>query len=261
MIDSHIHIFQGNSGEYTIEWISKFVEQAHSKGLHEIYLLEHTHQFYEFREMYKTVADYNEFQRNWLNKKMGVSVATYIDFIEKVKNHDFSLNVKFGLEGCYIPETENILADILNQYKWDFVTGAVHYIDSWGFDHKAEFWDGVDIDKAYKRYYEIMLDLINLKLFTGLAHPDSIKCFGHYPAYDLTETYIRLANALNKANMYAEQSGGLALNYGFAELGLNPGILKIFKENAVRILTASDAHKPEHTGEQIKALQKIMEDE
>ncbi len=32
MIDSHIHIFQGNSGEYTMEWISKFVEKAHIKA-------------------------------------------------------------------------------------------------------------------------------------------------------------------------------------------------------------------------------------
>ncbi|HEX3043754.1 MAG TPA: histidinol phosphate phosphatase, partial [Bacillota bacterium] len=91
-----------------------------------------------------------------------------------------------------------------------------------------------------------------------LAHPDSIKCFGHYPAYDLTETYLNLAEALNKAGMYAEQSGGLALNYGFTELGLNPKMLKVFQGNGVRLFPASDAHRSAHTGANIKELQEIL---
>jgi hypothetical protein len=31
MIDAHIHIFHGNSGEYTLELIESFVEQARKK--------------------------------------------------------------------------------------------------------------------------------------------------------------------------------------------------------------------------------------
>ena len=97
------------------------------------------------------------------------------------------------------------------------------------------------------------------RLFTGLAHPDSIKCFGHYPSFDLTETYATIAGALKEAGMYVEQSGGLALNYTFYELGMNPKMLKVFKDNNVRIFTASDAHKPEHCVENIKKLQEILD--
>ncbi|HWR05325.1 PHP domain-containing protein [Sporomusa sp.] len=258
MIDSHIHLFHGNSGEYTWQLLQSFVEQARQRGVSTIYLLEHSHQFCEFRDMYRPVADFNEYQRNWLARKMKISLVSYIRFIEQVKNCEFPLTVKFGLEICYIPETESLLQAILSQYKWDFVIGSVHYIDDWGFDHKAEFWNGIEVNKAYKRYYEIMFDLVRSKLFNGLAHPDSIKCFGYYPDYDLTETYINLAKALNDATMYAEQSGGLTLNYGFAELGLNPQILRVFKDNGVRILTASDAHKPEHAGENISKLQALL---
>jgi histidinol-phosphatase (PHP family) len=107
----------------------------------------------------------------------------------------------------------------------------------------------------YDRYYEIMLEMINTKAFSGVAHPDSIKCFGFYPGYSLESTYEAVAKALNKAGMYAEQSGGLALNYGFPEMGMNPEMLSIFKKNAVRILTASDAHRPEHAGINIVELQ------
>ncbi|MHB1392351.1 MAG: PHP domain-containing protein [Clostridia bacterium] len=258
MIDAHVHIFHGNSGEYTIDLINSFVEQAQKNGITEIYMLEHTHQFYEFEQVYKPVADYNEYQKNWLSGKLKASLEAYTDFIDKAKDYNFPIKVKFGLEVCYIPETEHILATLLKQYKWDFVTGSVHYIDNWGFDHKAEFWQGIDVDEAYSRYYETMHQLIMSNLFSGVAHPDSIKCFGHYPSKDLSSTYAALAEALNKAGMYAEQSGGLALNYGFPELGMNSSMLEIFKANNVRILTASDAHRSEHAGANIKELQRIL---
>jgi histidinol-phosphatase (PHP family) len=209
--------------------------------------------------MYRPITDYNEYQKDWLNRKMTASLDRYIRFIDKMKGYEFPIDVKFGLEVCYIPETQSFLENILKQYLWGFVTGSVHYIDNWGFDHKTEFWEGIDVDWAYQRYYQIMLNLIHSGLFTGLAHPDSIKCFGYFPAYDLTEIYQDLAKALNQEDMYAEQSGGLALNYGFKELGLNPKLLRVFKENSVRIRTASDAHKSEHTGVNIRELQELLE--
>ena len=42
-------------------------------------------------------------------------------------------------------------------------------------------------DEVYKRYYEIMFQLCECGLFSGLAHPDSIKCFGYKPNIELTE--------------------------------------------------------------------------
>ena len=59
-----------------------------------------------------------------------------------------------------------------------------------------------------------MNKLIASDLFTGVAHPDSIKAFGHKPSYDLIDTYNKLADLLNKHNVYAEQSGGpVAIKY------------------------------------------------
>ncbi len=255
MRDVHIHL---ERGEYTLQWVEKFIEQARATGLDEIYLLEHSHRFWEFSEMYEPVKAYNQYQREWFCQKKIKSIHEYIDLIDKLRKLEFPIKVQFGLEVCYFPGKEDLIASVLKTYNWDFVTGSVHYMDGWGFDHQAEFWQGVDVDQAYRRYYQIMLELIHSGLFTGLAHPDSIKCFGHYPSYDLTETYKGLAQALNRADMYAEQSGGLALNHGFGELGLNPKMLKVLKENQVRILTASDAHRPEHVGANIQTLQQSL---
>ena len=109
------------------------------------------------------------------------------------------------------------------------------------------------------KYYNLMLRLVKSGLFSGVAHPDSIKCFHHYPVNDLTATYSLLADELNSHGMYAEQSGGLALNYGFEELGMNKTMLNIFKNKNVNIRFASDAHKPEDVGANILNMQALLQ--
>ncbi len=126
---------------------------------------------------------------------------------------------------------------------------------------QKELWESKNVEEVYKRYYEIMFDLCESGLFNGLAHPDSIKCFGYVPDIDLTEYYNKLARLLNKHNMYAENSGGSRLNYGpNIELGLNPQLLSVFRNNNVQIETASDAHKQRDVGANIPELEKMLRD-
>ena len=263
MRDVHVHFLHGFGGGYTQEFFEGFVTNAERMGLDEIYLLEHTHQFREFGSVYAPVVDYNEYQRDWIKRKMDGSIESYLNFIETVKGNSCPVKVKFGLEVCYIPETAEKLADILGEYNFDFLTGSVHWIDGWGFDHpnQKELWHGKDINKVYRRYYDIMCELCESGLFTGLAHPDSIKCFGYTPDCDMTDTYKKLAMLLIKHGMYAENSGGLRLNYGHdLELGLNKQLLDIFKQNDVMLCTASDAHKQSDVGANIRELELMLED-
>jgi histidinol-phosphatase (PHP family) len=261
MRDVHVHFLHGHGGGYTYDFFEGFIAAALKADIDEIYLLEHTHQFFEFESVYTPARSYNAYQRNWLSDKMNGSINEYLRFIENIRERVSLIIVKFGLEVCYIPETASQLSDILKQYEFDFLTGSVHWIDGWGFDHpkQKELWKTVDIDKAYKRYYDIMCELCDSGLFGGLAHPDSIKCFGHQPSCDLAGAYHKLAQALNRNKMYAENSGGLRLNYnGNLELGLNREMLQAFKENKVTLLTASDAHKQSDVGANIKELQKMI---
>ncbi len=257
MIDCHIHL---ERGPYTIEWLEQFVQTAIDRGLEEIYLLEHTHLFSEFAPMYHSICQYSEYQREWFNRHNGNrSLREYIDFIEMARQQSYPVKLKFGMEVCYFEESEPFIEELLHRITLDFVTGSVHWIDGFGFDHKKELWKGQEIDGLYKRYYEMMEHLITSRLFTGVAHPDSIKVFGHQPSYDLSDTYLKIAGLLRRYDMYAEQSGGLHLNYGVdRELGMNSRMLKIFQEQGVRILTASDAHCPENTGSNIKELSELL---
>ena len=252
MKDVHIHI---ERGPYTKEWIDKFVNQAVEMGLDEIYLLEHSHRFQEFSPMYSEIRRYSEYQNSWYEGRSGLSIKQFISLIDEMRQYEFPVKIKWGLEICYFPEYENLTSDILSSFPFDFATGSVHWVNGFGFDHKAEFWNGIEIELLYKQYYDLMLALANSGLFTGLAHPDSIKCFNFLPSSDLTSNYILLADALNGHNMYAEQSGGLALNYGYPEMGMNKTMLNIFKNKNVKIQFASDAHKPEDVGKNILEMQ------
>ena len=261
MRDVHVHFLHGNPIGYQVDFFEGFIKVAQEAGLDEIYLLEHTHQFMEFERVYEPIKAYNDFQYNWITTRMNGSINEYIDFMNRVKDTKYPVKVKFGLEVCYIPETADILAEILKNYDFDFLTGSVHWIDGWGFDHmgQKELWESKNVEEVYKRYYDIMFQLCESGLFGGLAHPDSIKCFGYKPDIDLTDCYQKLAELLNKHGMYAENSGGLRLNYSpDLELGLNSQLLSVLRKNNVRIETASDAHKQSNVGANIRELEGML---
>ena len=261
MRDVHVHFLHGNKKGYTLDYLLGFVETALRMGIKEIYLLEHTHQFLEFERVYEPIRNYNDYQNNWIRDRMNTSIESYLRFIETAKKRTYPVTIKYGLEVCYIPDTADILATILDDYSFDFLTGAVHWIDSWGFDHRdqKELWHSMNVHEVYLRYYEISCELCESNLFTGLAHPDSIKCFGYIPSCDMSETYSNLTALLNEHEMYAENSGGLHLNYSKEiELGLNKELLNVFKQHHVRIYTASDAHKQSDVGANIKELEMML---
>lgn len=256
MRDVHIHI---EKGPYAKEWIDRFVEQAMRAGLDEIYLLEHSHRFVEFEPMYASVCEYSDYQKNWYQRKIKRSIKDFQTLITEMRKMTFPVKINWGLEVCYFPEHENLIRDILHSFDFDFAVGSIHWVNGFGFDHKAELWDGVDTEQIYLNYYDLMLRLVKSGLFSGVAHPDSIKCFHHYPTADLSDTYRLLADELNAHHMYAEQSGGLALNYGFEELGMNQTLLNIFKNKNVDIRLASDAHKSEDVGANIAKMEAILQ--
>ncbi len=257
MTDCHIHL---ERGPYTVEWLEKFIRTAIDRGLEEIWFLEHTHLFQEFAPMFQSICRYSEYQREWYFRHQGKrNFQEYTEFIKKVRQLSFPIKLKFGLEVCYFEESEQLIGELLQSFPFDFAVGSVHWIDGFGFDHKAELWNGQEIDRLYRRYYEIMKKLITSGLFTGVAHPDSIKAFGQRSSYDLSVTYEEIARLLKLHDMYAEQSGGLHLNYGVdCELGMNSRMREILIAQDVHILTASDAHSPENTGAYIDELHKLL---
>ena len=104
-----------------------------------------------------------------------------------------------------------------------------------------------------------MYRLVQSQLFSGLAHPNSLQCFGAYPEDDYRREYDKLAKALKSNNMYIEQSSGLAINYGDSRLGMNTEMLRCMIQNDVQIITASDAHIPQKVGMLVCEMNRLID--
>ena len=259
MIDAHTHL---ENGPLTVEYCMKFVNAAIEKGMDTIHILDHTHRFIEFAPMYEPLkkADYR--QKEWFDKKKLEPLQTYFDLIDdmkvELKKRNLPITVKFGLEVCYAPENEEFLRNLLSQYPYDYLIGSIHSIDGLLYDMNAFsreiLWDKYDTNAIYKRYYEIMEQMIKSDLFTQIGHPDQLKLFHYEPTYDLVPTYQRLAKLAKEHDVYMENNTGIHYRYHHEDMGTNPTFLRILKENGVKIITASDAHQSEHVGMFIKEI-------
>lgn len=254
MIDGHVHL---EKGPLKKEYVYEFIKEAQTKNIDELQILDHTHRFKEFAPIYEKCR-INEGQINWLNNDLKDSIYDYINLIEEMKKEKLPIKVSFGLEVCYQkPEEERIKKLIKDIYDWDFLVGSVHAIDYIVYDSKwsiDELWNKYSVNDIYRRYYEIMFDLIKSDLFDQLAHPDTIKMFNYYPTYDLTDTYNKLAELLNEHDMKVENNVGCYYRYHHKDMGLSDELLKIFKQHNCKMITVSDAHLPKDVGSYIKDI-------
>lgn len=258
MTDGHIHIEQG---EYTVDWIRRFVDRACEMQIDEIRLLEHCYRFEEFVPMYAPVCAKYAFVDAWFQRRAGVrKLDAYLDLIRKVREERFPVKIKFGLEICYFKEYESFVRELTKDKGFDFLLGSVHFVDGFGYDLDPAEWAGVDVDNLYRRYFEECISLAKSRLFDGIGHPDAIKLFGHKPSFALTEYYERLARELANSNTYADQNSGVARKCpDTATLGMDAQLLTILKKHRVTIVTSSDAHTPKDVGYKIRELTECIE--
>ncbi len=249
--DGHVHVERGS---YIPEWIQAFIDTALSRGIEEIWFVEHCYRFAPFVPMYETIRRENPYFDIWLRRKAGTAdLREYICLAEQMRCKKSPVRLRFGLEVCYIPGTEELVYRETKDLPLDFLVGSIHTVGSFAFDHRADLWDGQDVDEIYRTYFRLSLALANSGLFDGMAHPDSIGLFGHRPSFDLLESYDALAAALGKNAMYAEQNSGVHRRCPTTgRLGMDPLLLWCIKNHGVRIVTASDAHSPADVGEGIE---------
>ena len=258
MIDGHVHI---ESGPYTLEWINRYVEKAVGMHLDEIRLLEHCYRYKEFTPMYAPVRAYSAYNEAWYQRRTGVyDLADYLALVDQVRREHFPIKVLFGLEVCYFRESEDLIAACTKDMGFDFLLGSVHFLDGFAYDHTAELWDGIDVDQAYRTYFESAIDLAKSGLFDGLGHPDAIKLFGHKPSFSLEAYYERLAQALSDSHMYADQNSGVSRRcHETAPIpGMDTVLLQALKKHHVPIITSSDAHCPEDVGYRIAEMEQAL---
>lgn len=258
MIDAHIHL---ETFDYTLEFLQKYIDQAQLMGIEEIHILEHTHHFKEWLPLYSDAIQAAPETKAWLLKHKMIPIQQYYDFIELARKQVYPIQVKFGLEVCYFPQKEAFIKEMLHDFNYDFAIGSIHYVHNHPYDLKGIseklLWDVYPVNTIYEQYFDLVIQSVTSDLFTQIGHPDTIKMFQQYqPSLDFIPIYHRLAEALKKHHVIAENNVGCYYRYGHPDMGLSDDLLHILQEHGVTLTTSSDAHVAAHVGKHIADIYK-----
>lgn len=160
--------------------------------------------------------------------------------------------IRYGIEADWVPGRMEKVFDLFDNEDFDYVLGSIHYTDDFPFDNPSSLkcWEKNGcVEKVWKRYWELMLELVTSGKFDILSHLDLPKKFGYFPSWG--------NNFLEKLdNIFAEAgSRRMAIEINTAGLRKPVGeiypsleILKLAQKHGLLLVLGSDAHKPEEVG-------------
>ena len=233
-----------------------FFDSAKTHQLDEIGISEHSHTFPEFKELYyeDLILDdsfVGKFQQQWLKKnKFKYTLDDYFNFMAKL--HSLGYKAKIGIEVCNFQDQDKV-REILAPYKFDYIIGSIHFLHGWAYDSSQikDEWNNHSLKEIYEWYAQEVEKLCASQIYDVLGHPFNIRLFKNLPDFDVTPYLIRVAKAIQKANMAVDVNTGTYYRYPIAEISPYPDFMKIAHDYNLPIITSSDAHQPEHCGNYI----------
>ena len=226
-VDLHNHTTLCNHAEGTVE---QYVQKAIEQGI-DIYGFS-DHAPMDFDPKYRMSFDEIKTYREWVMQAQ----AKYSDQIQLL----------FGYEVDYLPShmDKRILdADV------DYLIGSVHFINEWGFDN-PEFigqYQNEDIDLIWQKYFDLIEQMADSRLFDIVGHIDLIKVFKYMPNRDILEIAMPALNAIKAADMVLEINVA-GYRKPCKEPYPSPELLQAAFKLDIPITFSSDAHKPEQVG-------------
>jgi histidinol-phosphatase (PHP family) len=238
LADYHLHL---ERGPYTREWLERFLVAGQARGVAEFGVTEHGHRFREGL----AVLD-----NPWVRSHDLLDLAEYTGFIGRMA--DEGLPVRLGLELDFLPGRAAASRELVARAPFDFVIGSVHWLDGWGFDfvgHEeclAE-WRRRDTREVYARYFALLAQAAESRLFDVLGHADLVKIMGFHPEEPWHELADEAVAAIAAAGVAVEvNTAGLRKPVG--EMYPGAWLLRRLREGGVPVTIGSDAHLPEDCG-------------
>jgi len=125
--------------------------------------------------------------------------------VTKIKNTNaLPFKVKFGVEMDYLPKMIDEIKLIIQQQKFDYVIGSVHFINGWNFDTEPLNYIDKNIYTLFINYYNLIQEAALSGLFDIIGHADLIKKFNHKPTFKLDKIYKQTAKIFKKADVTIE---------------------------------------------------------
>jgi len=171
----------------------------------------------------------------------------YVSSVARTKRAwEGKMTVLFGTEVDYLPAERPRIEAELSAYRFDYLIGSVHMIDTWGFDYNQKEWVGKDVDAVYETYYDFMEEMVATRLFDIVGHLDLVKVFSpfHPPKRDHTGRARDLLRSIKKLGLTVEINTG-ALRKPVGELSPSPDLIREAAKLNIPLTVTSDAHRTE----------------
>lgn len=231
LVDYHVHtkLCGHAAGEP-----EDYVREAIRKGLSEIGFADHMPLLHCRDERLSMAPD---------------DLPRYVAMVRDVQESVTEIDVRLGIEMDYFPGRMDDIWRLASRFEFDYVYGAVHYIDGWGFSDSRHLssYEGRDPDETYERYFDLFCEAVREGRFDVMAHPDIVKKHGITTRRPLNDLYRRAADALAASDVAIEiNTSGLRKT----ALDLYPALpfLTLCAERRVAVTLGSDAHVPGQVG-------------
>lgn len=263
MSDYHLHLHphaggerpgDPPQGEYPDGLIERYVEEAAKRGVTELGFTEHLYRCKEaagmlgtFWDSPGTPGDLADLTAAMVSSDLTLSLEGYVEVVTAAQ--DRGLPVKLGLEVDYFPATIGAVIELLAPYPWDYLIGAVHWIEGWAIDasHSLFEFERRGVDVAWEQYFALETQLAASGVVDVLAHVDVVKKYGTLPTVDPSPWYEAVVSAAVTGGTAVEVSSQ-GLRNPAREVYPAPYLLRRFREAGVPITLASDAHHVEEAG-------------
>lgn len=168
------------------------------------------------------------------------------------------IDLLIGGELDYIPGQEAEIEEFAAAFPYDYLLGAVHFVDGWNIDNPrlVDRWKTADVAAVYRRYYELLIEAARTGYFDIVSHFDLVKKFGYRPEEDVTDAETAAADAVAEAGMTVEINTA-GWRKPVAEQYPSEGILRLLNARDIPICLGSDAHAPEQVAHEFDRAAEI----
>lgn len=157
------------------------------------------------------------------------------------------LAVRCGIEADFDSATAGELAEVLEQYPFDYVIGSVHFVDGFPVDECKQKWDEItqsERNEVALGYLDRIEQMARSGLFDIVGHFDLYKKFGYLPTVDVSEPVASALDAIAESRMALEiNASGLVKQIG--EPYPSEHILRQCRARSIRVVITADAHVPQ----------------
>ena len=184
----------------------------------------------------------------------------YVGLVNELRDVSGGITVRLGIEMDYFPDQMDEIWAAASGIEFDYVYGAVHYIDGWGFgdSRRLSSYHGRDPDETYERYFELFCKAVREGGFDIMAHPDLVKKHGIVSSVPIDDMYDTAARALAEAGVAIEVNTS-GLRKRTVEAYPSLPFLEACARRGVAVTLGSDAHAPWQVGMDFDIALRMLE--